>query len=69
MEERTAAIVGVRDVHVAKPRQRPAVGVDWQERVDRDLDVDDRFRREASNRRRSVVIDPARCADGEEGAA
>src|SRR5712692_8675370 len=58
MEVRANRIVFVRDMHVAKLRERRDVAIKKVQRCDRNLDVNDRLRREAYNRGRSVMFNP-----------
>ena len=59
MKERTKCIVGVRHVHVSELTQPARKRADWVDLFERDLNVDNRLRRQPWNGRGAVVIDAA----------
>ena len=59
MKERTHRIVGIGHVGISEDAQRSSMRVEWLQRVDRELNVDDRLGGQARDRSRAVVIDPS----------
>ena len=58
MKKRAHRIVLMRQMDVSQRRKRIGVALDWLQRVDRYLNIDDRLGVEPGNRGRAVVIDP-----------